>query len=98
VAASWVRSPAFSFDRAGTSLSGLNRIELRLGFALKFFHRFLLRRTVHGIALHQHGKIHTVGIEFGAVHAGELALAVDQHAAAAAHAGARSEEHTSELQ
>ncbi len=33
-------------------------------------------------------EIHAVRVEFRSVHAGEFALAVDQHAAAAAHAGA----------
>src|SRR5579862_5130086 len=56
-------------------------------FVLEFRHRSLLGVAIHRVPLHQHCEIHLVPIELGAVDAGEFTLTINEHAAAAAHAG-----------
>src|SRR5581483_434854 len=52
----------------------------------ELFHGFLFRFAVHRVALDQYFKIHLVCFKFRAIHAGKLALPVDQNTTAAAHA------------
>src|SRR5579864_2292986 len=61
---------------------------LRAGDSLEFGQGTLLRVAVHGVALDKHGEVDAMRVELGTVDTSELALAVDQDAATAAHASA----------
>ena len=47
-----------------------------------------LHVVVHCLTFHREGEIDLCAVEFGTIHAGELGLAADTHAAGTAHAGA----------
>src|SRR5437016_13922555 len=59
-----------------------------IDFAAEFLQRFAFRLAVHGIALDEHFEVHAMRVEFGAIDAGEFALAIDENATTPAHAGA----------
>jgi hypothetical protein len=76
------------FARDVASRFALGLLLFVFAFAFEFFQRLLFGVAVHRVALHQDGEIHAVSIEFGPIHTGEFAFALDQNAAAAAHPGA----------
>src|ERR1035441_1333645 len=62
-------------------------LQLRFRIGLQALDAGTLLLSIHVVALRQYLKVDLGGIEVGAIHAGELAAVVYQHAAAAAHSG-----------
>src|ERR1017187_5117496 len=62
-------------------------LQLRFRIDLQALDAGTLLLSIHVVALRQYLKVDLGGIEVGAIHAGELAAVVYQHAAAAAHSG-----------
>ena len=63
-------------------------VQVGLGIFFETIQCRTLLIAVEFVALHEHGKVHLMRVEFRAVDAGKLAFAADRDAAAAAHAGA----------